>query len=273
MELILLLALIAVVLAFGVGYWSRGRAAATVDDKTAEAEPAADWPDPLPAALRLEAAAPEEVAVSAPFDVIAALLPPGESPTLPQALAAATPAAPVNGSPGLDFYLRIDAPGFACHGPATRAARYTGPDRPPIAVFSLSAEQVGEGVIRLIALQGLAEIARVRLRVRAAASAPATTDNLGTRAALTARPPQAAAHLLAHAIAASYTPTEFQALAESLDADPADLVGGTPFTQALDLVQAVSRRGDGPALAQRVATERPNWRVALRGNPRAEKLL
>lgn len=233
---------------------------------------AAEWPAQPPRVLRLEAAAPEEVAAGAPFDVIAALLPPGEAPTLPEALAAARPDPPPANGGALDLRLRVDAPGLVCHGPAARTARYAD-GQPALAVFSLSAERPGEAAIRLIAQQGLAEVGRVRLRLRVVAAAPATTAKRGGRAALAAQPPQAAEHLLAHAIAASYTADEFRALVESLDIEAKALPGRTPFTQALDLVRHVARDGGGPALAERVAVERPNWRTAIRGNKRAEKLV
>lgn len=276
MELALTIAFVIIGLALAGWYWWRKRTNAAADAAPVYAPPnqtkPAGWPESPPMALRLEAAAPEEAPVGQPFDVIVALLPPGDTPTLPQALAEAKPATPPNGHGTLDLLLRIDAPGFVCHGPATQVARYSGDNRPPIAVFSLSAERPGDSVIRLIAHQGLTEVGRARLRVRAMTQAPDTTDNLGTRATLSLRPPQAADHLLAHAIAANYTPAEFQTLAESLGADLAELRGTTPFTRALDMVQAISRRGDGPALAERVAAERPDWRAAIRGNPRAERL-
>jgi hypothetical protein len=277
MEIILFFVVIlaGVVLAMGIWYLVRRRAAdvsapeepdgrdSDEDDVFGEAEP--DWPR----ALRLEAAAPECAAVGRPFDVVVALLPPGERPTLPEALAAAK--APAANGHGLSLRVRIDAPGLVCHSPATQTARYGTDDAPPILVFSLSADRPGEAAARVVVEQGLAEIGRVRLALRVADDAPEGGPNVGRRSTVTPRRPEAARHLLAHAIAGSYTAAELASLAEEMDAPAVAAV--SPFAAAIDLVHHVARHGDAEALAVRVTTERPQWRAAIRGNRRAEKLM
>jgi hypothetical protein len=271
---VLLVGLAAVV---GVAYWPRRRGADEPDAAPAAAEAiepigfASFWPEP-PRGLRLEAAAPEEVAVGQPFDLVAAILPPGERPTLPEALAAAVAPPPV-ALGALAFSVRVDAQGFVCHGPATQTVHYLPDGAPSIVVFSLSAERSGDAAIRVMVHQGLTEIGRVRLPLQAVDGEPAGGSNVGLRATLAARPPQMAEHLLAHVIAETYTADEARMLAAALDADYDALPGRTPFTRGLDLARDCARRGRAGELAERVMAERPHWRAAIRGNKRAERVV
>lgn len=292
MDLYTLILIILLVLAVGfvAGRWTRRRSVSTAtgDAATVSMPAAGPWPEqPLPDALRLEAVAPAEVVVGCPFDVYLALLPPDDPGTLPDVLRAAAEPPPLPpGARTLRVRVRIEAPGFAVLGPAEQPARWWPGEPAPVLAFRLAAEGAGDGAARLVVEQGLTEAGRARLALRAVVAPPGETipaDPVATTAAtavaaatgqvtFAVRPPEEADHLLAHAMAETYTAAELAALAEALGA-PASPPGASPFTTALDLVQHAVRRGRAEALAARVAAERPDWRRAIRGNRRAERLI
>lgn len=288
MDLYTLFIILIPVLAFGfaLGRWARRAAPTNPTDPAAAADagPAASaaaesWPEQqLPGALRLEAAAPAEVVAGRPFDVYVALLPPDDPRALPDVLrAAAPPAPPPPGARALRFRVRVEAPGWVIEGPAEQPARWWPGGPPPVLAFRLAAERPGGMATRLVVAQGLTEVGQARLNLRAAAT-PAVENGAADPTTVTAqvviapRAPEAADQLLAHAIAESYTADELAALAEELGAS-APPPGASTFTTALDVVHHAARRGAAEALAARVAAERPEWRRAIRGNLRAERLV